>query len=529
MALGSRESLFFVLLYMILVVVWLNSVINRAARKGVRRTALSTGIIMLGWITLRLIKYQIPRATALSRYLWFSYYLFQLSLPIVILWLAWIADQPDKRPAPPPWLRLLPVISGTLIALVYTNDLHNLVFRVDLNNPNWPFEYGYGPGYYFVLALCFIPITAAIAIMLYKGRQNLRKKGVILPLALFFLLVAYVAGYITRTPVARETDFTMTIGIFTLLFMETGIRGGLIPVNSKYTALFTHSPLGIQIVDSSGAAVLSSASPVRYDHDTFYQAVDSYPAPVRQDKNTLLFAAPVAGGYALWQEDITGLNRLYSEIDASVSKLKTANAILTEEEKIKRAAQEENEKTQLMAQLEAEISVHTIKLSTMIEQIENAIDRPKATARITLLLCYVKRRCNLFFREREAELLPADELTVYLDELAEIAGYSGVKLIVTSELELPVSIRRATLFYDLFYNVIYWAAWLPETNILTHLGYETGTVTLRLLLPEDARSFRMEKGLKAAIAAVNGVYAVKDLDDGCGISLSFPEGGEDNP
>ena len=200
--------------------------------------------------------------------------------------------------------------------------------------------------------------------------------------------------------------------------------------------------------------------------------------------------------------------------------------MLTQEEIIKRAAQEEVEKTQLIVQLESEISEHAIRLTTMIEQLENAVDKPKASARIALLLCYIKRRCNLFFKERETDVLSADELTVYLDEMAEIAGLSNVRIIVTSELTSPVSVRRATLIYDLFYSVVYWAAWLDSPNILAHLGVENGDLILRLLPSDDAHSYQMGKALEKAIALAGGRYFVKDLDETVGLSLSFPEGGE---
>lgn len=94
----AREHQFFVMAYIILVVVWLASVINRAMQKVVRRAALLTGIILLGWIIVRLVKYQTGVAGTLNRYLWYGYYPFQLTLPLVLLWLAWMIDKPEEHP-----------------------------------------------------------------------------------------------------------------------------------------------------------------------------------------------------------------------------------------------------------------------------------------------------------------------------------------------------------------------------------------------------------------------------------------------
>lgn len=522
----AREHQFLVLLYMIVVVVWLASVINRAMQKGVRRAALFTGIILLGWIIVRLVKYQTGEASTLNRYLWYGYYPFQLALPLVVLWLAWMLDKPEDHSMMPSWLRFLAVIDALLVALVFTNDLHGLVFRLDISNPNWSREYSYGFSYYIVLSACVLPLLASIFMLLYKSGRNPRKRGFIYPLAFILLLCAYSYGYIARVPLAWESDFTMVVGLFTLLLFEAAMRTGLIPVNSKYAILFTHSSLGMQIINGSGQAVLSSAPLAPRDNEIIARALAVQPLPAQEDENTLLYAARIAGGHALWQEDLSGLNRLHAEVEESVRRLAAANAVLSEEEKLKRAIGEENAKTQLMIGLEGEIAGHVARLAAMIEQLEYASDSPKEVARIALLLCYVKRRCNLFFREQEMEALPANELAVYMDELAEITPYAGVKIIVTCEPTAPLPVRQATLFYDFFYQVIDWAASRNCPTMLAHLGTEDGSVTLRLLPSADARSFALSTESSRAIAFAGGTYLQKDLDDAVGISLTFPEGGE---
>ena len=525
----SREHLLFALVYIAAVTLWIASAIYRAMQRRVRRAVVFIWAVLIGWIIVRLIKYQMAFADDLNRYLWFSYYIFQLALPLALVWLAWAIDKPDDAAtATPKWMLLLAAFNGALLLLVITNDLHNLVFRIDLSNPDWPNDYGYGPGYYFVQAGCYAPLAIGVVLLLLKGRQTPRKTGVVFFLALVGLLAAYATGYALRAPIAWESDYTMVIGLFVLLLMETCIRAGLIPVNSGYEALFANSPLGMRIVDNSCNTVMSAAAAVKYDGALLEQAIGSFPEPVQQGRNTLVYAAKIAEGHALWHEDISLLNRLHMELVESVRRQKAANAILVEEERIKRAIDEEKANAQLYEQLEAEIARYTIRLSTMIEQLENEADRAKATARITLLLCYIKRRCNLFFREKEAHALPSDELAVYLDELAEIAEYAGVITMVANVLKASLSAPQIALFYEFFFNVVFWASWLEGSRILVHLGAGAGHVTMRLLLSETVLSFRMEESLEAAIASAGGVYKVKDLDDASGLCLAFPEGGGDD-
>ena len=423
----------------------------------------------------------------------------------------------------PRWLRVFAATNGVLIILVMSNDLHNLVFRLDLNNPNWSSSYGYGVAFYFVMVGCALPLGLATVIMMIKAVQNPRKKSFVFPLALIVLLAVYLASYITRIPIAWRSDVAMVVGLFALLLFETAIRTGLIPVNTKYTSMFSNSPLRMQITDTSGAIALSSAYALEHDKDAFMDVEVRRQYPLRYDENTLLYSNQITGGYVFWKEDITGLNHLHKEIEESVLKIRAANSILVEEEKIKRAVNEESARTQLMTQLETEISRHANRLSLLLEQLTYAADPQKETVRIALLLCYIKRRCNLFFREREANLLPQDELTAYIDELAGIAGYADISIIVTSELKTQLTTRRTTLFYDFFFNVVEWASCLNCSYILSHIGPENGSITMRFLLSEDASSFHMDNEFWVAIASEGGVYAVMDLDDAFGISLSFVE------
>ena len=502
----SREHQLFVLVYTVFMVVWIAMVIRRAMQKGVRRTVLLTGILLLGWIAVRLLKFQLIFATGLTRLLWYSYYLFLLALPLALLWLAWVIDRPDDKAAPPKWLAVPAAVNGALVALVFTNDLHNWIFKLDLSNPNWDSDYSYGAGYYVIMAVCAAMALAAVVMMLLKSRRNPRKKRFLYPLVFCALLTAYSLGYFLRIPPAWESDLTMIAGLFTLLFIEAALRTGMIPVNTKYSTLFKHSPLSMQILDNADNVMLSSAA-----------------GPLRRDDNALLFAAPIVGGWALWQEDISALNRLHREVEVYARSLANANAVLAEEEQIKRAMEEENARTQILSQLEAEIAAHTARLSTLIENNESP-------ARIVLLLCYIKRRCNLFFRERETQSLPADELTVYIDELAEFAGYANVKIITTSQISAGMGLRRATLFYDFFYSVVDWAAGCGCPFMLVRLGVKHGVTTLQLLPSEDVRSFRMEDGLARSIAQAGGTVDVRDLDGAVGISLSFhPNESADSP
>ena len=521
----GREHQLFPLIYMIILIAWTASVFRRAMQKSVRRSAFVTGIILLCWMTVRLIKFQIADESVLGLYLWYSYYLFQLALPPIALWLAHTIDRPDNNRIPK-WIVTFATLNAALIILVFTNHFHGFVFQIDFSKLKWAKDYGYGLGYTIIQFVNYSLMGLAFVMMIIKCGRSSRKKSLVFPLAFIFVLFLYGYGYFAKIPIALDSDFAMITALLTLLFFESALRTGLIPINKKYTAFFTNTTLGIQITDIDGKAVLASVSASPHNPDVLAAALASSPLPLPLDENTLLFANGIRGGDVFWQEDVTGLNLLHAAVDESVSKLTAANAMLAEEEKIKRIIAEENEKELVMARLEAEIAGYTAKLSAMAQQLENESDRHKKAAGIAILLCYVKRRCNLFFREQETHIMPSGELTGYLDELAGIAAYSGTRIVVSSDVNTGLSVRRAALFYDFFHSVIEWAGLQSRPHVMVHFREGGGRVILRLLPYASPKSFAPGDELTKAIASNGGKIAMENLDDAAAISLSFPQGGD---
>jgi len=195
---------------------------------------------------------------------------------------------------------------------------------------------------------------------------------------------------------------------------------------------------------------------------------------------------------------------------------------MCEEQRIKRNAQDEGAIAVLLAQLEYEIAGHAFKLGMMIEHLEGAADKRQATARALLLICYIKRCCTLFFRKRETDTIPADELRRYIEELAEIAACAGVGAIVTGETGSDIDLRQAEALYSFMHNVMNWATLSEDVKMLVHLEAGSNGITLKILSNESADSFQIDENIMSEVALADGSYLVKDLDTGAGISLSFP-------
>lgn len=331
-----------------------------------------------------------------------------------------------------------------------------------------------------------------------------------------------------RDPFIYETDLTIITGLFTMLMFETSIRTGLIPVNTKYIDLFSRSPLRMQIVDNNGRVALASASAEPFSMDILYNAMASSPEPVLQEDESLLFANPISGGYALWNEDVSKIQQLQREIKESSEKLSNANSMLSEEEKIKRRINEKNAKEKLMEQLETEIAQYIKQLSTMIEELPNSENQSRESTRVALLLCYIKRRCSLFFQEKETKTMEGEELIGYIEELSEIAKYYNVQIATVNDVKKDIPIRYAILFYDFSYRLADIAIQKDFSSSIQHLGIKEDFISMSFLTSDNLKKLELESPFINAIKTAKGLVTIKEIEDNMSISISFPKGGSIN-
>lgn len=518
----------FAAVFVALVAVWAAIAVYRIQDDKTKRLFIEVAALIIGWVLLRHIKYQIDTTGFASRMCWYGYYVFQLAIPLVMLFLAWSLDGAGRDSARKNFFKkALVSVQGVLLALVLTNDLHFLVFRMDLSRQGWSSDYSYGPVYYVVLAACMLPILLAIFIMVKKALGCPKRTAILFSLLFCVLLAAYGVAFVLGVPLARDSDFVMTVGAFAVLFFELALRSGLIPINTKYRKLFSASPLKMQLVDMNGKTVLASASCNPIGKELWRQVCASPGKPVEEDGDTLVYSDPIPGGAVVWQEDISGINALHREILENIERIKAANALLAKEKESKTAAAFVKQKLLLTTELEKQIKKHTDKLSDLVNGLGCCNNKSVEITRITMLLCYIKRRCNLFFREMETAEFPVEELEVYLDELAEFSGYAGIKVATAFSVTDSLTVRCGTLLYDFLYAFLDACVVSGgETHVLQQLVSEGEGVVMRLLPSAFPKTDFPDESLREAIKSHNGVIRIKKTDDSFGISLYFQNGGK---
>lgn len=521
-----REHILVALLVSSIAIFWTGTVSQRILRRDIRRTAVLVGWLVVGWSLLRLLKYQMFEICLLTRLCWYGYYVFQLALPLAMLRLADIVDKPEnaKRLLRPIWWPMAAYILSVL--LVFTNDLHQLVFRFDLSG-DWSHNYQYGPGYFVVLLISLVFLLAAIVLLFRKSRHSRYLGARVFPVLFIAAILSYIMGYLFNIPLFRDSDYTITICVLAMLFFESFLHTGMIPVNVRYGPLFAAAPLNLQLLDEEGQTVLAAngASPI--PKSVWRRLRADMSRPLLRDRDTLLHAAPIRGGMVVWQEDISALNRVRQEIQTSSARLETANALLREESEAKRRLLAAEAKAELYDELEREIPRRVSVLARLIQSLPQAEDHQRQTAYITLCLCHIKRRYNLFFLTRQGEPILGDELGIYLDELAELAGYAGVKVLVRSGLHSQIAVRAASLCYDFCFESLSWAVRENCSTMLGYLEQEDTELVFRLLPACSPENWRFSEEFQAAATAAGGRITSKELDDTAGVWLTIPLGGED--
>lgn len=520
-----REHILSALLIVAAILLWKGTVSHRMIRRDIRRAVGALSWLMVGWLLLRLFKYQLPQKGTLCRMCWYGYYLFQLALPVALLYLTEILDRAEgeKRLVRPPWPPLVVYVLSVL--LVMTNDLHQMVFRF-VPGGNWVSDYHYGPGYWIVIAFSLLFLVSAFWNLLRKGHRSSSRRGRVLPLLFCTGLLVYLVAYIKRVPLAWESDLTVNVCILSVLFFETVLHGGLIPVNIQYQRLFASAPISLTLLDGDGRAVLSSPGARPISRSVWQRLRTDIHQPLLRDRDTQFHAVSVRSGMAVWQEDLSQLNQLRKEIQDVQIRLEAANALLREEGEVKKRLLAAETNRALFEQLDQDMERRITSLAHLIETLPEAEHPRNLTAYITLCLCHIKRRMNLFFLARQGESLPGDELGMYMDELAELGRYGGLRTLLRCGQIGALEIRSAALCYDFAFEAMSWTLREEASPLMGYLEIEGTQLVFRFLPGGDPGRWQFSRELMAAVSALGGEIVCKDLDDAYGICLTVPLGGE---
>ena len=454
-------------------VLWMISIRRRILNPSIRKMLLTVGGLLLFWQVVRVIKYDYIIITeSIGRYLWYCFYIPMVLVPLIGVFVVSHIGKGEGYHSPK-WMYLLLVPAFFLIAIVFTNDIHQKVFTFNPHFYNYNFDYGYGFMYIAVMAW-FICLTLFFVIgLMVKSRVPGSKRFQALPLVIAVLGIlfwgSYSAGLI-------ECDLTAVDCIIIIMLLESAIQSGLIPSNMNYRHLFDASTVSAEITDKNFS--------VRYKtqgaDDTPKALLQKALSDPEQMGDYVLHGQTIHAGYVFWKDDIRPVNRLMESILEANDVLSEMNEILRAEIALREKRVQADEKTRLYDNIARALSPQLDKAQMLIESARNgSIDEKRALSEICVLSAYIKRKANLILLSDEAASLPTGELLLSINESLKNLKLMGVNGSACDSVKEDTHAHSILALYDFFESVI------------EKRPANTGTVTVNIEKHEGEPALRM--------------------------------------
>lgn len=495
------------LIYIGLAMAWGFSISRRTLHRDDRRWLLLGCAMAVLWLFLRAVKYRFFSDDAITRHLWYLYYVPQLLAPLFSLFAALQLGRREGDALSRKWY-LLFIPAVLLIGGVLTNDLHQLVFRAVPGAATLETDYTHGWMYYLAMTW-IVGLLLATGIIVYrKCRVSESRRYAWIPLCVFlggFALCALSFANIYTFHKMPEC-FCLTFAAF----WESCLQVGLIPTNGYYRYFFSESTVAAQIVNGRGEPVYRAKNAPNLTPDQLEAAACE---SILLNADTRLQSASVQDGRVYWLEDISKINRIQAQLAEINAQLSEENELIQAENELKRQRAQIEEQNRLMDAMLSLVQPQLLAINRLLSD-----KSAQSLKHICILGAYVKRRVNLALICDKKMVVPVDELAHCIRESLTYLTQYGAVCALHQEGRGSVSSREAQTAYDFFEDCL--EAALPSLSALM-VRLECGErFSIRLML-EDAAGLPNVDQYRTL-----GKLTIDDADGALCATLSFDRGGE---
>ena len=495
------------LIYIGLAMAWGFSISRRTLHRDDRRWLLLGCAMAVLWLFLRAVKYRFFSDDAITRHLWYLYYVPQILAPLFSLFATLQLGRREGDALSRKWY-LLFIPAVLLIGGVLTNDLHQLVFRAVPGAATLETDYTHGWMYYLAMTW-IVGLLLATGIIVYrKCRVSESRRYAWIPLCVFlggFALCALSFANIYTFHKMPEC-FCLTFAAF----WESCLQVGLIPTNGYYRYFFSESTVAAQIVNGRGEPVYRAKNAPNLTPDQLEAAACE---SILLNADTRLQSAPVQDGRVYWLEDISKINRIQAQLAEINAQLSEENELIQAENELKRQRAQIEEQNRLMDAMLSLVQPQLLAINRLLSD-----KSAQSLKHICILGAYVKRRVNLALICDKKMVVPMDELAHCIRESLTYLTQYGAVCALHQEGRGSVSSREAQTAYDFFEDCL--EAALPSLSALM-VRLECGErFSIRLML-EDAAGLPNVDQYRTL-----GKLTIDDADGALCATLSFDRGGE---
>lgn len=450
---GNYPSYVRAALYLLLFVLWGYSLDQRIIQKSVLHCLRLMDVLMLIWLTLRTLKYEVVTDMTVARYLWYLYYLPIIFIPLLGVYIAiFLGKSENYQLSKKSWL--LSLIPAALFLTVITNDLHQQVFVFESGIPGVPDNkvVFHRPVYFVILVWIVGCVCFSIVQLLKKNRLQSIGKRRMMPFVLSCVMLLYGVLYLLGFQVVRDVfgDMNVMFCLFYAAIYESCIHCRMIQSNTGYVELYEATTLASCIADQNGHILLRSRT--AGENMVCPQEGESIVCP----DGMRISAAPVKDGFVIWGDNVQHLAELRARLDENKRKKENNKKKLKDAYLVQKQLYELTEKNHIYDELEEKHKKQTERIKELLEQCRNA-KPPKMREHmkeILLLGTYIKRSANLYFLSQEYEKLPQQELRLTIDELVRAMNSCEVECGVVYLTTKPIASKEVERLFELLKTIM---------------------------------------------------------------------------
>lgn len=467
-------------LYTIVIFMWIHNMINRVLRPSIVTRFKLIGILLICYLTVRTVKYEIfmgnEDAVRIARN-------FYLVFPLILTQLVFLTSLhvgKSERENISKYWNLLWIPTCVSALLILTNDYHELVFSVD---PNARGLNLYDPVFYYILI--YIGILAILTItftMLYSTKTS-HMSSVNLPISILVIWTIYTYLYMTEWEpfefvkiLFKSAEFNI---LMVLLFIESLVFMRLLPSNRGYESFLQLSSLNIGIVDSNKEMIFR---PKKYEDIDLVLVDKAILNPIFIDEDTLLESANITGGTSFWFVDFTDFNNLKRKL------LSMSEDMLNENELLK--ANNALEKNMVKVEEAREIREHIhMKLKPQFDQLKYILmnlpeDEDLFEVKLKhacFLDVYIKRYSNLFLITKNKKILDLAELRLAFSESLDYLKLNNVNTSLDWELQGRFDAKYCLDLYEIFqYALEFYMPGIDILQVSLYRKYRIPTLSIKI-------------------------------------------------
>ena len=503
-------------IHILLLINWCLSLQRRIMNAQVRRNLVSVSVLMIFWLTAKVIKYEFiaDRTFWLGRYIWYSYYIPMILIPLLGVFIIDHMGKPEGY-RNPQWMKILYIPAFAILIGIFTNDFHHLAFSFPQGIEFFDYTYEYGPIYFIAMAWFVLGGIYVVIMLLRKSRVPGSKKMQKLPAVIMGGAVAFWTLYCLG--IFRESDLTVVDCLIISLLLESAIQSGLISSNTNYHKMFHASTVAAQIVDRDYCPCFISSSAISLTQEEMKQIGEQ---PVKNG-NIILHSKPVKGGYVLWQDDVTELNELTARLQDARQKLGRKNELLQAELKLKEQQAYLEEKSRLYDRITAEVAPQIEKLEVLLDQTSDPALVRRAMVKMCVIGSYVKRRSNLLLLGEESTIVQAREIEYCIRESLDNLQLASVFVMLDARCEGDIRLESIIAAYD-FYESLVEKLFDRITAVMVRISGKDGTVKMNLQI---GCTDSIERSVLEDISLCIGSFTYTLQEEDVVIDLEISEGG----